>query len=527
MALVQAGHERAFAAIVERYRPELYALARRLSSDGNGEDVLQQAFLGAFAALRAGVEVRHLRGWLYRIVRNAAASSRTNMYIPLDGATASPEVVEDIVQQRALALNALAELRRLPNRQRQAIVGAALDGRSRAEIASSMGLSEGAVRQLTHRARARLRSAVTAVTPWPAAQWIAGRTSGGGNSVEVVAGAGAGAVSTGGFFGAKLGIVLASGAIATGVAAVDIHASRHPAAPHQTARLAPPSGHLKSALRGVTAVEIAAVSPGVVSPALIARAVVAPAAGDPTVVRPAVFRSGVPGSASANYAGASGRSRNASTGDPVRRPKAPGGAGTRAGQELQHPEGGGMQGGGTDAGATGGGRTDTSATEAGARGRGDGGRAGGDGSSGQLNGGGVQDGRGRGSGSGGYGGDGSSAGPYSGGDSGSGAYGGGDGRGGAGAASGSDSGAGAGSATSGGGGSGAGSGSGANGGQLTPELARDGSGNGVSPMDASRNTSSANGASANSGSGTSGSGTSGSGTSGSGTSGSGTNGSGG
>ena len=55
--------ERAFAMIVERYRPELLALARRLNSDGRAEDVLQQAFLSAFTAIRSGTEVRHVRGW--------------------------------------------------------------------------------------------------------------------------------------------------------------------------------------------------------------------------------------------------------------------------------------------------------------------------------------------------------------------------------------------------------------------------------------------------------------------------------
>ena len=52
VSLARAGHEPAFVAIVERYRPELHALARRLSSEGRGEDIVQQAFLSAFAALR-------------------------------------------------------------------------------------------------------------------------------------------------------------------------------------------------------------------------------------------------------------------------------------------------------------------------------------------------------------------------------------------------------------------------------------------------------------------------------------------
>ena len=268
VALARAGHERAFAVIVERYRPELHAFARRLSADGNGEDVLQQAFLGAFVALRSGAEVEHLRGWLYRIVRNAAARSRTPVCVQLDGAIAGLAAVEDVVEQRALALDALAALARLPSRQREAILGTALDGRARAEVASSMGLSDGAVRQLIHRARAKLRTAVTAVTPWPLVRWICGGPSGGGNAVEAAAGAGAAAASSGGFVGLKLGVVLASGAIATGVAAVDIHGSGRPSESKPSVRAAAPAGHRHAAGPRVHAVELAAVAP---APAVVTR----------------------------------------------------------------------------------------------------------------------------------------------------------------------------------------------------------------------------------------------------------------
>jgi len=61
IALAPAGHVRAFGVIVERYGRELLAHAHHLRSDGSAEDVVQQAFLGAFAAVRAGTDVRHVR----------------------------------------------------------------------------------------------------------------------------------------------------------------------------------------------------------------------------------------------------------------------------------------------------------------------------------------------------------------------------------------------------------------------------------------------------------------------------------
>jgi RNA polymerase sigma factor (sigma-70 family) len=223
VSLARAGHERAFAAIVERYAPELQAMARRLCSDGRSEDVVQQAFLSAFTALRAGCEVRHLRGWLYRIVRNTAGRSESPTMVPLDPTTASASALEEVVQQRALAISALSEIGRLPARQRQAMVGTALDGRPRAEIATAMGLSEGAVRQLVHRARTTLRGAVTAITPWPLARWIAAAGPDSPGPAEVAAGAGA--ASSGGLV-LKLGALLASGTFLTGAA---VHLQARPA----------------------------------------------------------------------------------------------------------------------------------------------------------------------------------------------------------------------------------------------------------------------------------------------------------
>src|SRR3981081_1488953 len=103
VVLARAGHERAFVAIVERYRPELYAMARRLSSDGRGEDIVQQALLSAFAALQSGVEVGQLRGWLYQILRNAATKAREPLTLPLDEVTVTGEALEDEGQQRQRA----------------------------------------------------------------------------------------------------------------------------------------------------------------------------------------------------------------------------------------------------------------------------------------------------------------------------------------------------------------------------------------------------------------------------------------
>ncbi len=215
VALARAGHERAFAMIVERYRPELLALARRLNSDGRAEDVLQQAFLSAFTAIRSGTEVRHVRGWLYQIVRHAATRARNPVEVPLDDVALATEPVEDAVERRATAMSAVAELARLPERQRDALLAVALGGHRGADVAGSMGLSEGALRQLVHRARTTLRSAITVVTPWPLARWLAPMSPTPGGAADLAAATGV--ISTGAV-AVKVGAVLATGLVATTLA---------------------------------------------------------------------------------------------------------------------------------------------------------------------------------------------------------------------------------------------------------------------------------------------------------------------
>src|SRR4051794_21301753 len=73
--LAAAGHDRAFEAIVERYRRPLLRYLRRLLSETLAEDVVQSTFINAWSSLRTGTEVRDLRPWLYRIAHNAAINA--------------------------------------------------------------------------------------------------------------------------------------------------------------------------------------------------------------------------------------------------------------------------------------------------------------------------------------------------------------------------------------------------------------------------------------------------------------------
>jgi RNA polymerase sigma factor (sigma-70 family) len=225
VALAAAGHERAFEAIVERYRRQLLRHARRHLPEARAEDALQQALVSAWTALRRGDEVRELRPWLHRIVHNSALNTLRapgydydELRTTLEGSGGPAELAE----RRAVVRGTLAGLAALPERQREALLRIAVEGRSQDEVAEQLGLSQGAVRQLVHRARTALRTAATAVVPLPLASWLATAGADRGDIAarvgELVAGAGGSATL------AKAGAVaaIAGGAVAGPVVVHDV-----------------------------------------------------------------------------------------------------------------------------------------------------------------------------------------------------------------------------------------------------------------------------------------------------------------
>src|SRR4051794_14967279 len=226
--LARERHERAFEALVERYRKPLHRHVRKLLPEARAEDAVQQAFINAWTALQRGVEVREPRPWLYRIAQNAALNALrvqgyeyAELQESLRSHLAGPE--EDH-ERRWVMRRTLAGLAALPEAQREALLRTAVEGRSQEQVAAELGLSEGAVRGLVYRARTALRTAATGLTPSPLLAWAVAFASGGEPSstteriAEVAAGggtAGAGAVL------AKAGAVVAvTGALAGGAVAV-------------------------------------------------------------------------------------------------------------------------------------------------------------------------------------------------------------------------------------------------------------------------------------------------------------------
>src|ERR1700759_2441285 len=139
VVLAREGHERAFEAIVKRYRRSLLAACRRMVPEERAEDVLQQALVSAWAALRRGDDVHDLRAWLFRIVRNAAVSSLRRADPPdvLETLVVAPSPQEE-AERRAVVQETLEAVASLAKRQREALLRIAVQGRSQDEVADDL-----------------------------------------------------------------------------------------------------------------------------------------------------------------------------------------------------------------------------------------------------------------------------------------------------------------------------------------------------------------------------------------------------
>jgi RNA polymerase sigma factor (sigma-70 family) len=215
--LAAEGSNPAFGELARRHRPALVRASRRILHPERAEDAAQQALLSAHLSLRRHGPPNSFRPWLHRIAVNAALKQVRDAppEAPLDeervdGVEQPPEAHERSERVTA-AIGAIASL---PEGQRRALVLRELEGRSHAEIARRLGLTQGAVRQLIHRARNGVRTAVSAVTPYGLLLRAGGEQAADGRLAEAaVAGGTGGAIA-----GKALATALVAGGLAGGLA---------------------------------------------------------------------------------------------------------------------------------------------------------------------------------------------------------------------------------------------------------------------------------------------------------------------
>ena len=301
--LVRAGNERAFEAIVDRYRRPLLRYCARLLSQARAEDAVQQTFMNAYAAMRPGDADLDLRPWLYRIARNACLNAlRENgwSHEQIEKLRRGTESAHEVVERRSELREVIAAVHTLPARQREAVVLRELEGRSYDQIARELDSSEGAVRQLLNRARTTLRAGATALTPIAVLvrlSWLNHQPA----VAQVSEAAGQEAVRSG---AARLGgVVAASVALAVGAAEAPRHLFGDPGLrhslsdPESLARLSaspplPPGGELRTSSPGITLTS-ATTAPVLARPRQVLRAAASIAPTD-RVLRTRLARKSVP-----------------------------------------------------------------------------------------------------------------------------------------------------------------------------------------------------------------------------------------
>lgn len=173
MARVRAGDRDAYAELVVRHAPMALRTAALLGAGGDAEDVVQEAFVKAYAALGRFRSGAPFRPWLLRIVANEArnahratarraareqraweASEPLLLARPDDPADALLSVERQQAVVRALA--------QLSPPLRRVVTFRYLVGLDEAETAAVLRLPRGTVKSRSHRALARLRSVLEA-----------------------------------------------------------------------------------------------------------------------------------------------------------------------------------------------------------------------------------------------------------------------------------------------------------------------------------------------------------------------------
>jgi RNA polymerase sigma factor (sigma-70 family) len=166
VARVRCGCDEAFAEIYRRYRAPLRSFAGRMlaGTSHDADDIVQDAFIRAQRGLRVTNRPMALRPWLYMIVRNQTIDVlRTVQNLgqlddhaePLGAVDRDPARRMD---ERDEMRQLVAEIARLPERQRMALVMREFDGRSHEETARLLHTTVPATKSLLIRARSNLEA---------------------------------------------------------------------------------------------------------------------------------------------------------------------------------------------------------------------------------------------------------------------------------------------------------------------------------------------------------------------------------
>lgn len=163
---IVSGDGAMFEILMRRYNQRVYRAVRAvLGSDDEAEDVMQQAYLNAYAHLGQFERRAQFSTWLTRIAVNEAIARRAKQQRRFGGeedamlelAQSNDPNPEQLAVASELRDVMQREVGALPDSYRLVLVLRDVEGLSTAETAASLEVSEDVVKQRLHRARTMLR----------------------------------------------------------------------------------------------------------------------------------------------------------------------------------------------------------------------------------------------------------------------------------------------------------------------------------------------------------------------------------
>lgn len=158
----QAGDRTAFARLVDRYWDRLYRWLYRLTRDRHAaEDLTQETFLKALAAVRSFRPGSNFRAWVFRIGHNNFVNLKRadrRIKVPLPDETARPEIggAESTAENRESLEIVGKAVAALPPDFRAALLLRVEEGLSFRDVAKVLGTTEETARWRVFKARQKL-----------------------------------------------------------------------------------------------------------------------------------------------------------------------------------------------------------------------------------------------------------------------------------------------------------------------------------------------------------------------------------
>ena len=154
-----SGDDEAFARLVRRHQRNVYNLGYRImGSREDAEDITQETFLAAYEHLKSYDKRWPFKNWLLSIAHNKCVDwlRKGRPHYELDGVEDAKARVEEMVLRNERSETIQSALQELSFEDRAVVILKYWEGMSYKEIAETLNVNEGSVRNRLYRARKAL-----------------------------------------------------------------------------------------------------------------------------------------------------------------------------------------------------------------------------------------------------------------------------------------------------------------------------------------------------------------------------------